>query len=235
MSDRDGRIGEVQATRIGKNIDLAFRFLDEVLDDPARLAEIPDGSTLAILPPDDPELAAENTDKAIRLDRAGKNVRLYALGRPPGERSVWAYRTVTPRWPTKGIDPVAQYDARSDILVVDFFNGRRQGVDLPTREFGTLFVDRDTEEVVAHVLPYFLSRAVRKDPGIIDVLLRPETTLHGITRQEVADIRHVLTGETLPVEAAPASFAVITERLELLTAWPGHLPALRPMGTEGAR
>ena len=218
MNDRDDGIDDAKAARIGKNIDLAFRFLDEVIDDPARLAELPDGATVAPLPPDDPELARETVDKVARWSEGGRDVRLYRIGAPPGERFAWAYRTVTPRWPTEGIEPVVEYHAKPDVLVVDFFNGRRQGIEIPTREFGTIFVDQETEEVVVNILPRFLGQVIQRDPGLIDVLLRPETTLYGISRDDVERIRRTLVGDRPVPDASSTSFAAIVERLELLTA-----------------
>ena len=218
MNDRDDGIDDAKTARIGKNIDLAFRFLDEVIDDPSRLAEIPDGATVVALPPDDPELARENVGKAARLSKGGRVVRLYRVGAPPDERFVWSYRTVTPRWPTEGIDPVAEYHAEPDVLVVDFFNGQRPGIRIPAGKFGLLFVDPETEEVVVNILPRFLSEVVPADPSLIDILLRPETTLHGISLEAVVKIKRSLMGDPPLPNIPPASFEMIVERLELLTA-----------------
>ncbi len=218
MSDHDDGIDDARADGIATNIDLAFRFLGEAFDDPSRLDEIPSGTALVVLPADDPETTAANLALAGRLSEEGRDVRMHRLGAAPGERSALAYRTVRPRWPTEGIDPVAEYDRATDTLFVDFFNGRRRGIDIPTRDLGLLFVDRNTEEVIANLVPDFLSRVVPRDPSLIDVLLRPETTLHGITRDEVREVRAALGHRDPGPDAPPATFAAIAERLELLTA-----------------
>ena len=219
MTEHDDGIDPAAADRIAKNIDLAFRFLGEAIDDPTRLAEIPDGATGVVLPPDDPEPATENMGKAIRLHEGGRDVRMYRLGAPAGERAVFSYRSLTPRWPTVDIDPVAKYDRATDILVVDFFNGRRRGtVQVPAGEFGVIFVDPDTEEVIVNVLLGFLARAIRRDPSLIDVLLRPETTLRGVSRPDIVEMKRRLAGDRGWSDERPASSAALTERLELLTA-----------------
>lgn len=220
MNEPDDGIDEARAATITKNIDLAFRSIAEMLDDPSKIEQVPDGATLFVAPEDNPALERNQTQRALEMAAAGQTSYLWRLGRPPGERSAWHVRTLTPRWPTDGIDPVAVYDHATDLLVVDFFNNRRHGdTKIGTPDLGILVVDSATNEVIANALPEFLDRLVRRDPTMIDVLLRPETELRGVTRQEIVRLRARLRGEAgLAVAAAPATFAAISERLEKLSA-----------------
>jgi hypothetical protein len=144
--------------RITKNIDLAFRFLEEVIEEPARADTLPERATLFLLPPDDPGFNQEQMVLAQMAATTGKETFIWRLGAPKGEQPAVPVRSITPRWPRAGIDPIAVYDRDSDILVVDFFNGTRRGeIEIGTREFGVLLVDSDTEEIVVNVVPRFLS------------------------------------------------------------------------------
>ncbi len=57
--------------RIGRNIDLAFQFLDEVIDAPAHADDVPDGATVVVLPVDDPEFNRGQMDLARMSATAG--------------------------------------------------------------------------------------------------------------------------------------------------------------------
>ncbi|HET8523368.1 MAG TPA: DUF5647 family protein [Thermomicrobiales bacterium] len=57
-----------------RNIELAFTFMHDVLDDPALLDEIPDGVTLVLIPADDPATAEANLAIATAEARRGRNV-----------------------------------------------------------------------------------------------------------------------------------------------------------------
>jgi hypothetical protein len=86
MSEHD-EITDLVTEHIGKNIDLAFRLMQEIIDNPALAAEIPNGATLVMLPPDDPDLARANIELAERLAREGRDVYLQRVGGPPGRRA----------------------------------------------------------------------------------------------------------------------------------------------------
>jgi hypothetical protein len=65
------------ADQIDRNIDLAFAFIAEHLESPARLAEIPRGDdepTIVLLPDDDAELSARNLQLGLRAIQEGRNV-----------------------------------------------------------------------------------------------------------------------------------------------------------------
>lgn len=207
---------DARAAQIERNIELAFQFAKELVEDPTRMEQLPAEATVFVAPPDDPGFNEEQLGRAMRAAKTNKQVYLWRLGAPTGERAAFLTRVFAPRWPTHGIDPAAVYDRVSDTLVVDFFRGRRPGIPIPSEVFGLLFVDEQTEEVVGNILPEFLSRVVRRDVALIDVLLRPETELHGITRQEVGQIRDALRRDAAAPAAPPASFATLVERMEHL-------------------
>lgn len=218
MTDHDDGIDAARAALIEKNIDLAFRFLKELIDDPEKIGQVPSGSTVYVMSRGEPEFNRIQMARAQRAAESGRLAHLWQLDAPPGERSALEVRTTKPRWPTEGLDPVALYDRAKDLLVVDFFGRRRAGVPIPTDAFGILFVDLATDEIVVHVLPAFLSQAVPRDPTLIDVLLRPETVLEGITRDEVRAIRNALAHHGVVLPPVPAPFEELTEHLQLLTA-----------------
>ena len=74
----------VTARMIDRNIDLAFDHLRAILDNPDRLAEVPNGATVAYIPDDDAELAQYNLALALFAFARGKNVYLRHVGAPPG-------------------------------------------------------------------------------------------------------------------------------------------------------
>jgi len=203
--------------RVTRNIDLAFQFLNEVIDAPARADEVPSGASIFVMPAADPEFNREQMELARIAATAGRETFLWRLGVPPEERAAFRVSSLTPRWPQVGIDPVAFYDRDEDILIVDFFNDRRRGtVTIGTGEFGELHVDAATGEIIAQVLPHFLAAAVPREPSVIDILLRPETELRGVTRTEVVEIKRALLADHWQPEAPIASFAAMTDPLARL-------------------
>lgn len=59
---------------VERNMDLAFQFIGQILNDPALLDEIPDGATVVLLPDDDPGQTNANIDLAVDSARDGSNV-----------------------------------------------------------------------------------------------------------------------------------------------------------------
>jgi hypothetical protein len=57
-----------------RNIELAFSFMHDILDDPALLDEIPEGTTLVLIPSDDPTTAEANLEIAMAEVRKGRDV-----------------------------------------------------------------------------------------------------------------------------------------------------------------
>jgi hypothetical protein len=64
----------VDAVLAERNIELAFSFMHDVLDDPALLDEIPEGTTLVLIPSDDPATAEANLQIATTEARKGRDV-----------------------------------------------------------------------------------------------------------------------------------------------------------------
>jgi hypothetical protein len=212
----DDRTDEAKAAQIERNIELAFAFAQEIVDDPARLEQLPVEATVFVAPIDDQALVREQGGRALEAAKTTRNTYLWLLGAVEGERAARHVRFFTPRWPTRDIEPAAVYDRPSDTLIVDFFHGRRRGIAIPSEAFGLLIVDEQTEEVVANILPQFLSRLVRRDYTLIDGLLRPETDLHGITREEAVSLRDALRREAAAPAAPPAAFPDLIAHMEHL-------------------
>lgn len=59
--------------QVSKNLELAGRYLDHLLEHPAELAEQPDRQTVVLLPEDDEALAEANMQLARRLIRQCPN------------------------------------------------------------------------------------------------------------------------------------------------------------------
>lgn len=57
-----------------RNITLSFEFAKSIIDDPAILEEIPNGSTVVLLPEDEPDLAEENLRLGLEAAERGENV-----------------------------------------------------------------------------------------------------------------------------------------------------------------
>lgn len=89
MTTGDDGITDERAERIGQNIDLAFRFLDEVLDDPSRLDALPDEATVVFVPGDDPGLAAANLATAERLVADQTRAEVWLVDIPDAGREPW--------------------------------------------------------------------------------------------------------------------------------------------------
>jgi hypothetical protein len=53
--------------QVSKNIDLAGRFLEHLLENPSELADIRDGENVVVLPGDDPALEKANLEMAKEM------------------------------------------------------------------------------------------------------------------------------------------------------------------------
>lgn len=79
MNERDAVLSEAERAQTDANLELAVRFIQEYLDDPDYFGEIPTGSAVVLLPPDDPDLAAANQLMAECLTGEGRTVRLVTV------------------------------------------------------------------------------------------------------------------------------------------------------------
>ncbi len=194
MSEHDDGIGDAQAKRIAANIDLAFRFLGEAFDEPARLERIPDGASLVFVPDDDPDLAQANLARAVKLADEGHPVDLVPLGDPVAAfRAASTDKLAVARTPSgervivrdlqkvhlseAGREPTQVaivYDRTNDVLLVDLHPTSRPAVVLPPipggREYLSLRVDPDTAEVVGVRIEAFLALAVEREPFLLRAL-----------------------------------------------------------------
>lgn len=62
-----------------RNLVLAGEQIQALLDDPVLLEQIPDGTTLVLLPDDDPELARHNREIGWQAVLAGRDVYFYHI------------------------------------------------------------------------------------------------------------------------------------------------------------
>jgi len=189
-----------------KNLDLAGRVLQEILADPDILDEIPDGATVVPMPFDDRELAEHNLALATAHGEAGKNVVLWRVDVPEPDVPAWrsteirAFSThfFKPHWPQTVVpepgDLLIVYDRDRDVLLVDFFGGKREAVGLPFKPLVALRVDPANDEVVGYLLSGFLEVMAQREPRLVTTIRRAE--LRAITPEEFANLE--------PPEAPPA-------------------------------
>jgi Family of unknown function (DUF5647) len=171
------------AEQTTKNINLAGRFLQEVLADPDVLDKIPDDATVVLIPPDDSDLARGNLALATKYAEAGKEVVLYRVGVPEPDVPAWrehemttiAMRKIAVHWPPalapESGDLIIVYDRDRDVLFVDFFGLRRLGMGFPIGGSGMAArVDVETEEIVGYLLAGFLTATVLRAPHLTSLL-----------------------------------------------------------------
>ncbi len=181
MTDNAPTLTPTQVAQTTKNIRLTGRFMREVLTDPTLLVRTPGGSTLVLLPNDDPDLAAANLDLASRAIEPGREIRLQLVGAPTPDAEQWRtqdrrgfeFREMRPRWPEQ--PPVEHelrviYDGRRDVLRIDLYAGGPKEIAAPLS--GSLFVlfDLDSQEAFGYLVPRFLARAVRRSPRMATIL-----------------------------------------------------------------
>lgn len=167
MSDKQ-RPSRVDQT--GRNIDLAFQLLDDVIADDEAFDEIPDGGTLVLLPYDDVKLTLQNLAMAHRVAITGKTVYLRRVGAPPASIHGLYARQTSPsllRWSApSGLtsQPSIEYDPIADAEVFDFSGGRRSTFRLPVSTGIALLVDFDRQEAVGYSVPEALVAHLRTLP-----------------------------------------------------------------------
>ena len=76
-------MSETATTATDRDTDLWVEFTHAIIDDPSILDDIPQGSTVALIPDDDPELAEVNLQKAIESARRGSDVYIRHVSRKP--------------------------------------------------------------------------------------------------------------------------------------------------------
>ncbi len=181
MTDNAPTLTPTQVAQTTKNIRLAGRFMREVLADPTLLERTPDGSTLMLLPNDDPDLAAANLDLATRITERGQEVRLQLVGAPipdaeqwrPQDRRGFEFREMRPRWPDQ--PPAEQdlrvvYDGRRDVLRIDLYAGGPKEIAVPLNDPLLVLIDLESQEAFGYLVPDFLARAVRRSPRVATIL-----------------------------------------------------------------
>jgi hypothetical protein len=203
---------------IAHNIDLAFRFLSEVADDPAILEQIDSCKALVLLPPDDPpqpELTVANTQLARRLAEAGHEVIMWAVESPSAKGP-----RVLGRWPIlpNSSDPVITYDRDRDVLAVDLVTTERPAMLARSASPAVLRVDPETRIIVGFTVPRFLAAAAPKSMLLFDLLLRPAARLHGITLGELHGIREAMVHGGRRIKSTPLTTDEIARELARLSA-----------------
>lgn len=157
------------ADQTGRNIDLAFQLLNEVLEDDDAFDAIPSGGTLILLPYDDPKLALRNLAMALRSANAGQGVYLRLVGAPPASSDdpyPWQSALFNLRLAASSVfsgQLSIEYDPITDAQVFDFSAGHRSTFRLPVSTGIALLVDFGSleavgysvhEELVKHLGPF---------------------------------------------------------------------------------
>ncbi len=73
-------IDEVTAAFISRNIELAFAMTKELLDNPALIEQVPDKATVFVAPPDDPDFARRQMERARTFAADGCRSVVWRLG-----------------------------------------------------------------------------------------------------------------------------------------------------------
>jgi hypothetical protein len=217
---------------IEKRLDLSLRFMQEVIADPSRLDEIPaSGSTVVILPADDPEFAEHERGQAKRLAAHGHHVVVVTVGAEPITEEGWArLNAKLPRWnPVWAPDldreqPTIVYDQERDALFIDLSGGERQGWGWPRNDLVYLLIDEETEEAFGYLIPEFVTKVVRRVPELAQALMLAEVRPLKVPEQGQLEIlrsahrHHRSSGET--VRAAQVARDDVLTTLERLSGEP---------------
>ncbi len=236
MTDTTPTLTPAQIEQTTKNIHLAGRFMREVLADSTLLERTPDGSTLVLLPNDDPDLAAANLDLASRITEQGQEVRLQLVGAPSPNAEQWRaqdrrgfeFREMRPRWPDQ--PPLEHelrvvYDGQRDLLRIDLYAHEPEAIALPVSGFLFVLVNLESEEALGYLVPHFLARAIRRSPRLATILavadlraLRSEE-LGGLVEPEAEGQSPVTeTLETTPPTLRERIVATVVDDLNRLSA-----------------
>jgi hypothetical protein len=79
MKTRDTNI----TSFVDRNIDMGFDFIQQTMEDPALLENIPNGTAVVHIPNDDPELAEHNLELAVSVVRKGFDVYIRHVSTNP--------------------------------------------------------------------------------------------------------------------------------------------------------
>lgn len=66
---------------VKNDTDLWVAFSQAIVDDPSILEDIPDGSTVVLIPDDDPEIAEANIQRGVDAVRRGSDVYIRHVSR----------------------------------------------------------------------------------------------------------------------------------------------------------
>lgn len=196
MSDNARRLTPDEATQTTANLGLAAQFVRELIERPEDHEVLPEDALLVLLPgddPGDPELSRANIQMADRFAAEGRHVVTWVVGMPAlsGPQAL-------PRWPrTLGEGSGITYDRPKDLLTVVL--SRPEGPTTPVRVHpnATVLMDPDTRLVRVLTIPHFLAEAAPKSLALLDLLLRPDTTLVGISRDELRSLRNTFAQGTM--------------------------------------
>ena len=150
------RVSEHDIDQTTANIRLAGRLIDEILDDPTTLGDVPFQATVVVLPSEDPGLALRNLALAARLAATGDTVYLAGVGNVAGSGAFEGPTPhITSRWAQGGILTI-RADLTATRLILDFSGGRPTSVLSIHRDVGLLVVD-NSGEVVGLAVPETLA------------------------------------------------------------------------------
>jgi hypothetical protein len=220
MTDDNTGLNDQERAHTAANLELASRFIRELLNAPEHAGDIPEGAALVLMPEADPELAFANIALADRLSAEGQSVIMQRVGIVGPARPEWQgkeissinVRQLTPHWAGE-IDPeqiVIVYDANRDVLWIDFFGGNARQTAVPRNGFALVTVNLETKEAFGYIIPSFVSHAVRKVTRLAQILAVAE--LRPLTTDELSGIEPV-GQEALDIQ--PATPARITVKADL--------------------
>jgi hypothetical protein len=226
------------AEQTAKNLDLTKRFIDKLLEDDSALDDVPAGTRLVLISPDDPEQASRNFELAVREMMHGRRVAMRLVGGLTPELEAWRQSDVRNifmheiRFPTKGLHAEGVrlvYDQPRDTLLVDYFDWQRSPVRLVEISPNVILrIEEETYEIVGYLLASFLQREALRSPALIRALRKAE--MRSLTDEELGDVEIVRGGEE-PFDDDEAA-AVATAFLTTLA--PRRLPVERRRDRDSA-
>lgn len=212
-----------RAQRTTRNIALVGRFIEEILEDDDVLAGVPADASLILVPIDDPDLARDNLELALRAANRGERVRLQLVGRQPVDAPAWRpydiggfdlteVRPHFPPEPPAATDVSIVYDQPHDTLLVDLAGGRRHGVSIPVNQYLAIRIDPETHELTGYLMASFLQVGAAQSPILAAALRKAQ--FRAITDAELGGLE--IAGTSTDGLSDDEAIAVVTELSRLI-------------------
>jgi hypothetical protein len=193
MSDQE--LSPLVVKQTTANLELTKRFVEELLDDPSGLDDVPEGSRIVLIPADDPELGQLNFETAVREMMQGRRVVMRLVGGLAPEAEAWKAADIRNifmhevKFPEKSLqasDVKIVWDQSRDTLLVDFFADRQFDVKwLPLGRHIMLRVETSNHEIVGYRISSFFQLDALRSLALLRAFRKAE--IRPITDQELGE------------------------------------------------